>query len=708
MRQFHSRQTDPARRAQHQDPVLGSHSATVEQGMVGRAINQSDCGSHFQVGIVRHWNCLIGLDNCFLGKAAAGVRAHHPIANLKLGHARADGRDRSGHLSARCKGQRRLELVLVLNDQEIGEVHAGCCNGDADFIGSGFGCRNVFDNQALGWTMFLTEQCAHISSPVHRVTADLTGTGVGVNGQGSVVCIGQPPDYLEWMNAPWQTGYRLKVDPIQGRIRAMSNGLVLADTYRARVMFETRLPYSIYVPAEDVVGLDRVCARRTFCPFKGTAIYRDLLIGDRRIEEATWSYHRALPEASGVEGMVGFMPGVVETWDADAGLPQEADDGILTGALVDWLMREAWREPDAAALTRGLAHGMLQAGIIVSRLNVTLANLHPLLAGMAFVWHRDTDMVRIEEARHELLSDPSYQNSPTRHVMDGLGGVRQPLTVDDVEFSFPIMDELRASGATDYVAMPLPFANGRTNALTMTCDHPNGFTTANLGLVFECSAMIGRLFEVHTLKSDAESLLTTFLGKRTGRRVLGGAIKRGDGEEIEAAVLFCDLRGSSRLAEEMDRSAYLELLNGFFQAVTDAVHTAGGEVLKFIGDAVLAVFLADSGRQAACQAAVAAGVAIRDGVSNLIEPDGTSVRAATGLSFGNVTYGNVGSIDRLDFTVIGKAANVAARLSDLAKDLDVPVLAGDLAGQGSNLEFVGVQHLHNIAEPIEVWGLPTP
>lgn len=507
------------------------------------------------------------------------------------------------------------------------------------------------------------------------------------------------------MNAPEQIGYRLRIDPVPGRVRAMTGGQVVADTRDARVMHETRLPYTIYVPERDVIGLGEVTAHRTFCPFKGTAVYRDLNVGGRRYENAVWSYPRALTEALAVAGCVGFMPGVIDTWEAEQGLPSQIEDGSIASPVVDWLMRGAWLEPGPAELTRALSHAFLSAGIAVSRLQVTIWSLHPLIAGVSFTWDKDSDRVGIYEARHETLQHPTMYNSPIRWVSEGLGGVRQSLTVDDAEFWYPIMDDLKQAGATDYVAMPLPFSSGRINVLTLASDHPDGFTTANLGLIFECSTVISRHYEVHALRKDSETLLGTFLGKRTGQRVLGGEIRRGDGEEIEAAVLFADLRRSSRLASELDRAAYLALLNGFFEATSSAIESRGGEVLKFIGDAVLAVFPAEQGRDTACAAAIASARAIGQAMSGMPEPDDFPMQAAVGISFGRVTYGNVGSRDRLDFTVIGEAANVAARLSGLCKILNEMVLVGsDIGGTGA-LRSVGTHRLHNIADPVAVFAV---
>lgn len=511
--------------------------------------------------------------------------------------------------------------------------------------------------------------------------------------------------YLVGMTVPAQTGYRLRVDPIPGRVQAMSAGQVVADTCNARVMYETRLPLVIYVPESDVSGLGRRTEHRTFCPFKGTAVYRDLNLPHRSIENAAWSYPRALSEAVPVDGHVAFMPGVIDSWKAEMGMPRQVTDGSINSPVVDWLMREAWQEAGPAELTRALALAFVSAGIAVSRLQITIWSLHPLIAGATYTWQKARDAVRVYEARHEMLRHPSMYNSPIRWVSEGLGGVRQPLTGGDAEFWFPIMDDLKRAGATDYVAMPLPFSTGRINVLTMASDHPDGFTTANLGLVFECSTVISRHFEVHSQRENSETLLGTFLGKRTGRRVLGGEIRRGDGEEIEAAVLFADLRGSSRLATEMDRAAYLELLNTFFETVSSAVEAEGGEVLKFIGDAVLAVFHAGHGHDRAGAAAMASAIAIRHALPRIEEPDGHPIEVAVGVSLGRVTYGNVGSRDRLDFTVIGEAANVAARLSDLCKTLGETVLAGAGVGEAFNLRSIGRHRLHNIADPVEVYAL---
>jgi adenylate cyclase len=239
----------------------------------------------------------------------------------------------------------------------------------------------------------------------------------------------------------------------------------------------------------------------------------------------------------------------------------------------------------------------------------------------------------------------------------------------------------------------------------MTCDHPNGFTTANLGLVFECVQVIGRFYEVFTQRENARSLLETYVGKRTGARVLGGEFRRGDGDDIDAAIMFCDLRESTLLEERLGRTKYIDLLNEFFEVTSDIVHENGGEVLKFIGDAVLAVFPGDEVAASANALKSSKEIANRLGGTGP-DPCGHPCDCSIGIDFGQVTYGNVGSRERLDFTVIGRAANVAARLGDYGKSIGHRIVvsrkvAGPDAHNASDMIDLGPVTLHNVSCPVD-------
>lgn len=504
-----------------------------------------------------------------------------------------------------------------------------------------------------------------------------------------------------------QKSYRLKVTRAQDRLKAICNGHIVADSTNAKIMHETRLTPTVYFPRQDVHHLDAApTTHRTFCPFKGTARYYDLVLPDRRLENAAWCYPRTLPESEQIRDMLAFDPRHVSIEPTVQAGELSDEEGNIASPFVDWLLREAWTISEPDQLTREIAHRLIAAGVAVWRFNVLIWSLHPQTAGISYVWRLDDDSLKISEPSHETLETPAFVNSPLRYVSQGLGGVRQQLNAEQMEFSFPIMDDLRAGGATDYVAMPLQFSDGRIHVLTLATDHPNGFTTANLGMLFECSAVISRYYEVHMLRSNARNLLGTYLGRKTGERVLGGEIRRGDGEDVDAAILICDMRQSSLLSEALPREEYLDLLNRFFETVTNAVEANGGEVLKFVGDAVLAIFPGDQGEAEACRKAHDAACEAIASVDEITYGQHEErLSCSAGAAFGRVSYGNVGSTTRLDFTVTGAATNIAARLCDLAKQLDrkillTPDFAVHLPG---SLESVGEHELRNVHKRLNVF-----
>ncbi|MGX9352782.1 DUF427 domain-containing protein [Shimia sp. W99] len=501
------------------------------------------------------------------------------------------------------------------------------------------------------------------------------------------------------------SGYGIRIEPLDGTVRVLRDGHVLAQSTRAKVMYETRLPPQVYVPVEDVlIPLSDPTDLQTFCPFKGTARYRDIQLDGQTLANGTWSYDDALPESRDIQGHIGFLPNTYTELDLGGAEFSPDDSGNISGPLVDWLMRGASTNTTPEDFTRALAEKMLESGIAVSRMSLMIWSLHPMIAGKNYIWHKGKDEITTFAPSYELYDHPSYVNSPLRHVAAGLGGVRQKLDVPVDRMQFPIMEDLKKDGHTDYVAMPLPFSNGQINVLTLTSDHPDGFTTANLGLIFEVSSVISRFFEVFTQKENAQSLLETYVGRRTGARVLGGEIRRGDGDEIDAAIMFCDLRGSTRLEEELGRDAYIDLLNQFFDTVTAVVNDHGGEVLKFIGDAVLAVFPSDA-NDACANALVAAKQIVRD-LRDVAEAAHLDCECSIGIAYGRVTYGNVGSQERLDFTVIGQPANIAARLGDYGKRVGHRIVAtAEVAAEDKDAKPLGALSLRNVSEPVESFGV---
>lgn len=500
-------------------------------------------------------------------------------------------------------------------------------------------------------------------------------------------------------------GYGIETRTLQSTVTARHGDTLLAKSDRAKIMFETRLPPAIYFPPEDVlVPLGKNTDLQTFCPFKGTAQYYDLTLPGETLPNAIWSYAAVLPESRGIEGHLAFMPAAGVEINLGSNEMQYPTWGNISSPVVDWLLRQAGYITSPHDLLAAFARQLISNDVALSRISVMIWSLHPMIAGKIYIWDKSTDSVETFAPTYEIHNNPAFKNSPLQHVSNGLGGVRQKLAADYADNSFPIMEDLKAKGATDYVAMPLPFSDGQINVMTITSDHPDGFSTPNLGLIFECVFMISRLFEVFSQREDAQALLETYVGKRTGARVLGGNIRRGDGDEIDAAILFCDLRGSTRLEEEMDRQAYITLLNHFFETTSNSVDDAGGEVLKFIGDAVLAVFPAGDDKDEACRRALAAGRSIVRALAK--GRDALVCTCSIGIEFGRVTYGNVGSQERLDFTVIGQAANVAARLCDHGKSVDHTIIASaNVAAVDGDTVDLGKINLRNVSTAMRCFGV---
>jgi adenylate cyclase len=234
-----------------------------------------------------------------------------------------------------------------------------------------------------------------------------------------------------------------------------------------------------------------------------------------------------------------------------------------------------------------------------------------------------------------------------------------------------VVRDLHAEGATDYVAMPFRFTDGQLNVMSMTSFAKGGFSAGDLGRIYEVLPLLARLFEVFAQRRTAVTLLETYLGRHTGKRVLDGLVRHGDGEHIDCVVWFSDLRESTSLSISMAREDYLAYLNRYFHCMAGAILEHGGEVLRFIGDAALAIFPTGDATRDACRRAIAAARAAGERIAtdNDGHPGRTPIRYGIGLHLGQVTYGNIGVPERLEFTVIGSAANTAARVESMCKTL---------------------------------------
>lgn len=508
--------------------------------------------------------------------------------------------------------------------------------------------------------------------------------------------------------------YRIDIEPSPKRVRVVFRGVVVADSRRALLVHETRLPPVYYLPKEDVrMDLLEPSAYRTHCPFKGNASYWHVRVGDDLSENAVWAYEKPLPEAAALRGLVAFYRNRMDAWyegDDDVEIDPPVEVHEHGNPLVDWLLRDAWEATDIAEVLGRFARRARETGIPLSRAALIVRTLHPQVLGTLHRWDATHDQVRSVDLSHDVGTEEAFLASPFIPIFGGRGGVRRRLEGPEAQLDFPVLRELQERGATDYAAMPLAFGDGQIHALTLTTDAPGGFLLRDLGHVHEILPVLSRLVEVHAMRQTARTLLDTYLGAGTGLRVLQGRIRRGDEDRIPAVVWMADLRGSTAMQEQLERGRYLELLNEFFESTAGSALDAGGEVLKFIGDAVLAIFPMDQDPGAAQRAITAARAALtRLGEYNTGHAaDGPKLAMSLALHLGDVNYGNIGVPGRLDFTVTGPVVNEVSRIEGLCKQLGRPVLAsGGLAALvPGELAPLGRHELRGVGRPMEVYTLP--
>lgn len=517
-----------------------------------------------------------------------------------------------------------------------------------------------------------------------------------------------------------RTPYPIAFDPSPRRLRVVFHGVTVADSARAMIMREAWLAPVYYFPRGDVrMHLMQRTRRRTHCPFRGNASYWTLRAGDRVAENAAWSYEDPDAGARGIKDYVAFDQTRIDVVrDEDEALsPAPAAPAAHPNPLMDWLLRRAWEAPSTRELIHEFAAALVRAGIPVWRLWLAVRTLHPQLLSTAYVWQREQTQVVERSVGHDILNERRYLDSPLKLIFEGYGGVRRRLDVPDPQLDYPIVRDLFQEGATDYVAMPMVFSDGQINAISLTCREPGGFRTEHLGQIYEVLPLLSRLFEVHGMRRMALNLLNTYLGEQSGQRVLSGLIKRGDGQKLYSVIWFSDLRESTALAESVSRETFLGILNEYFECTAGAVLDHGGEVLRFIGDAQLAIFpIATDGRglREESEACCTALGAVRDALGRMAALNEGRTRGGqpalgygVALHVGEVTYGNIGTPTRLEFSVIGSAANEAARIESLCKTLGVPVLlSAEFARRcPERLVSLGRQALRGVAEPRELFTL---
>jgi len=347
-------------------------------------------------------------------------------------------------------------------------------------------------------------------------------------------------------------------------------------------------------------------------------------------------------------------------------------------SVIDWLVDGARSAPLPQEVLTELCERLTAAGLPLWRVVVFVRTLHPQVVGRRFVWRPDTG-TEIAEAAFELLDREVFRNSPMAQINSSDTLVRRHLADPGCPIDYPILDDLRKEGVTDYVITPLRFTNAQVHFASWSTRQPGGFTDTEIAVIESLAAPLARVAEIRAYHRVAVNLLSTYIGQNAGARVLAGQIRRGFTEEIHAAIWLSDMRGFTRLADRLPPQTLVDLLNRYFDCQVPPILDHGGEVLKFMGDGLLAIFPIGEAAEAVkvCAAALKAAYAARANVAALQATTNSDagVRFGLALHIGDVLYGNIGSGHRLDFTCIGPAVNLAARLEKLAGQLRRTILA---------------------------------
>ncbi len=405
-------------------------------------------------------------------------------------------------------------------------------------------------------------------------------------------------------------------------------------------------------------------------------------------------------------------------------------DDRLGRRIIDthiWAVRAGLRGATAYDLFDGYCQRLVIDGVPLWRAHTAMETLHPQWNGYGYTWRRDLNAIAPEQYPHGGDEEPIWVTSPFYDLIRRARGgednpsMRRRLERGPEERDFPILEEFFGLGATDYVAQLFVYgvdgdrSQGTGIVYSFTADRKGGFSDDDTRLVQATLPGLSLAMKAHAAHVIASGVLGTYLGEDAGRRVHAGAIMRGSVEKLRAVIWYADIRGFTPISDSAPGPVVVDLLNETFEVLAASLRPRGGQVLKFIGDAVLAVFsFEEADRAETCRRALDAAIEALQRLDTL-----NAGRAAAGLPvasvdlalhIGEVLYGNVGATDRLDFTVIGPAVNEVARIEALCEPLGRPALisaefAAAAAGCDSRLEPLGRHALRGVREPKEIFAL---
>jgi adenylate cyclase len=408
-------------------------------------------------------------------------------------------------------------------------------------------------------------------------------------------------------------------------------------------------------------------------------------------------------------------------------------DGPLGRKIIDlhiWAVSEGLRGAEAPALFDGLCQRLVAAEVPLWRAFAGMPTLHPQWGGYGYTWWRHLNAIQPAQFERGDAYEREVLNSPFGHLIrqaEASAGdgdpwlyLRRRLVGPEAQLDLPDLQAHAAAGATDYFAEIVSFgaegdpSYGTGIGYSFATDRPEGFHEDDLTLLKAVLPVVSLAMMTHAGHTIASGLLAAYLGADAGRRVHAGAIERGSLESIRAVLWYADLRAFTAIADTTPGPLVIELLDEVLETLTASLRARGGQVLKFLGDGMLAIFpFEDATRDQTCRGAFDAAAEAMRAVDRLSiarrEAGKPTAQVDLALHLGEVLYGNVGAVDRLDFTVIGPAVNEVARIEALCEPLGRRVLvSSDLAkavGGSCRLEPLGRHVLRGVRDAQEIYGL---
>jgi adenylate cyclase len=379
---------------------------------------------------------------------------------------------------------------------------------------------------------------------------------------------------------------------------------------------------------------------------------------------------------------------------------------------LDWLVNETRNERFIDNILVAMSQRLISDGVPIARASMHFQTNHPQWRGARILWNAGMEEAAIATFAYGTETTPQFLNSPLNEVFSGADEVRQSFEgMAEGKEKYGLYEELRRDGITDYVAWPMKFTLDKLHIVSFATDRPGGFSDENISLLKDLLPALTIVTEIRLKNIMARTLLETYVGPHASEQILAGATTRGSGATVSAAIMICDLRDFTALSDLWPRDDVIELLNGYFDALSEPIEKHGGEILKFMGDGLLAIFpLAKPDACANLLLAIQEGQAAMELLNaENREKSRPMLGYGVGVNVGDVMYGNIGSRKRLDFTVIGPAVNVASRLETLTKEVKRPVLLSkafvDMLGSDVSLDSLGSYPLRGLGAPVDVFAL---